>query len=271
MTISPLPQPSDRELAELCAAVYDPSAQLVAGWQRVWEPVLRHLPADGGEGPTAKPDEKSGFKATVFQKDDAAVLAFAGSESEFRDWLTNLKQGIGLDTAQYRQAVSFAQECKVHFGNNLTLTGHSLGGGLATLACAATGTPAVVFNPAGVHSRTFKRIGVDPEKFRAAADAGLVRAYVVKGEVLDRVQSILPIPEAVGSRIDIPAPAGVGMIGRHKMGATMRGMDLVMSAVEIEERKLARPSPSTNPAVYRQENGREQADLRPAVDHGPEV
>lgn len=55
------------------------------------------------------------------------------------------------------------------------------------------------------------------------------------------------------------------------MGATMRGMDLVMSAVEIEERKLARPSPSTNPAVYRQENGREQADLRPAVDHGPEV
>lgn len=193
VNISSLTQPSDCELAELCAAVYDSRVQLVAGWQRVWEPVLRHMPADGGEGPTANPDEKSGFKATVFQKEDAAVLAFAGNESKFRDWLTNLKQGIGLDTAQYRQAVAFAQECKVHFGNNLTLTGHSLGGGLATLACAATGTLAVVFNPAGVHSRTFRRIGVDPEKFRAAADAGLVRAYVVKGEVLERVpDGVLP-------------------------------------------------------------------------------
>jgi dienelactone hydrolase len=239
MTISPLPQPDDKELAALAAAVYDSDAQQVGSWTRVFDPVLKLIPA--GIGPTSKPDPTSGFKAAVFQDQtgERHVLAFAGSERETRDWLTNLAQGLGMDTAQYRQACAFAQECKVGFGDSLTLTGHSLGGGLAAAASAATNTPAVTFNPSGVHRKTLERVGIDAEKFReVAAETGFVRKYVVKGEILDRVQGFLPVPEAPGAQITVEVPERRSWMAKHGMDSVMAAMDHSANRVEIAESKL---------------------------------
>lgn len=240
--ISPLPQPIDRELADLAAAVYDQSIQQVGRWRRQYDAAVSVIPA--GIGPTSKPDPTSGFKAAVFTDGDKAVLAFAGSERETRDWLTNFAQGLGMDTAQYRQATSFAQECKVQYGDKLMLTGHSLGGGLACIASAATSVPCVTFNPAGVHRKTLERAGVDPDGFREAAEAGLVRKYVVKGEILDRVNKLPLAPKAHGAQITLEDPDKAWSFTKHSMTAVQRSMDAAdNSRVSVAESALPHADP----------------------------
>lgn len=240
--ISPLPQAIDRELADLAAAVYDQSIRQVGRWRRDYDAAVSAIPA--GIGPTSKPDPTSGFKAAVFTDGETAVLAFAGSERETRDWLTNFAQGLGMDTAQYRQATSFAQECKVQYGDKLMLTGHSLGGGLACVAAAATNTPCVTFNPAGVHRKTLERAGVDPDGFREAAENGLVRKYVVKGEILDRVNKLPLVPKAHGSEISLEDPGKAWSFNKHSMTTMQRSMDAAdLSRVSVPESALPHTDP----------------------------
>jgi len=182
---SPHPQPTDLEMAGLSSAVY-------------------HLPGSKGADPEAwerdtknwelvdsKNDETSGFKAAVFRhkERDEYVIAFAGTE-DLTDWKTNLAQGVGRESRQYQQAADLARDYHSRYGDKLTFTGHSLGGGQATVASAVTNRPAVVFNPAGVHDNTFERVGANREAFREDAEAGLVRNYVVEGEILDRANGI---------------------------------------------------------------------------------
>ncbi|WP_439898475.1 lipase family protein, partial [Klebsiella pneumoniae] len=55
----------------------------------------------------------------------------------------------GIPTKQYAQGVAYAREAVKAVGNGeLSFTGHSLGGGIATLSAAATGRYATVFNSA---------------------------------------------------------------------------------------------------------------------------
>lgn len=219
-----LPLPIDRELADIAAAVYDVDRQTVGRWTRLADAAVSAIPA--GPDPNSRADPTSGFKAAVFRNDEGThALAFCGSELQARDWLTNLAQGLGMDTAQYRQATAFAKECKVQYGESLVLTGHSLGGGLAAIAAATTNTPCVTFNPAGVHRKTLERAGIDPEGFQRAAENGLIRKYVVKGEVLSRVNSLPLIPKAPGVEIVLQDPEKAWTVGKHSMAAVQRSLD----------------------------------------------
>jgi len=172
----------------------------------------------------------SGFKAAVFQREgsDQHVLVFAGTDGllDRPDWRTNLRQGLGLGAAQYRQAVNYAYDKQAQYGDKLThISGHSLGGGLATTASAATGIPAVVFNPAGVHRNTLKSIGVDYKKFSQKAEAGQVRNYIVRGEVLDIANTSPLVPSSLGAKIRLRDPAHGLPHARHQMPAVQRAMD----------------------------------------------
>jgi len=179
--ISPESQPTDLEKAALATVVYEPG-QTIDGWKRV----------------QSFDDPDSGFKAAVFQREgsDEYVLAFAGTDMDSaRDWRTNIGQAFGRNTRQYDLAAKTAREFQDQYGGNgakLSLTGHSLGGGLTTVGTAVTGLPAVTFNPAGVHDNTLEGYKVNPEKFREKASAGLIRSYVVEGEILDLVNGFAP-------------------------------------------------------------------------------
>jgi len=178
---SPHPQPTDLEMAGLSSAVYNLPGTEGADLE-AWEQDTKNWEL------VESKNEKSGFKAAVFRhkdRPDEYVVAFAGTEN-LTDWKTNLVQGAGRNSEQYQQAVRLAQKYSDTPDGKVTFTGHSLGGGLATTASAVTGRPAVVFNPAGVHNNTFERFDVDREDFRQKAEAGLVRNYVVEGEILDR-------------------------------------------------------------------------------------
>lgn len=269
MTAAPRPQPQafDLECAELAQAVYDNDKRQVGRWTRVLDPDLSALP--GGSGANAKPDPTSGFKAAAFSDGDRHVLAFAGSEAQTRDWLTNAGQSLGLGTAQYGQAAWFAKKCREALGGEITMTGHSLGGGLATIASAVTGCPAVTFNPAGVHDKTFRRAGIDPDAFRSAAEQGLVRNYIVRGEVLDRVQRLLPVPEASGQRIELDG-GGRNTFGKHRIGVAIEGLE---AKLDDPGRRAGVPRPQLQAAqkamadTFRVENAREGLKKHPGLEN----
>src|SRR6185369_3329855 len=86
-----------------------------------------------------------GFAYAVFQSSSGEiVIAFRGTDSGV-DWLTNL----GLTTAQSQQAAIIAAQYINQYGaNNVSFTGHSLGGGIAATMAVWFNRPAIVFDPA---------------------------------------------------------------------------------------------------------------------------
>lgn len=197
------PQKQDLQFAQLSQAVYDPSVKQVGNWTRLDDTQLR---AKGIE-PAQLEDPKSGFHAGLYQDGSGhVVLAFAGS-NDIKDWLNNAQQGLGFNSAQYSRAEDVARLAKAAYGDDLAITGHSLGGGLAATASLASGAPAVTFNASGVSDDTMRGLGLDPSATRsAAANDGQIRRYTVGGEILTTIQQHSPLPDGVGHPIGLPDP-----------------------------------------------------------------
>ncbi|MDB5345318.1 MAG: hypothetical protein JWP89_3695 [Schlesneria sp.] len=160
--------------------------------------------AEGWEIVDKYKSKKTGFHAVLFENKVTGehVLGFAGTDPSFHDYYTDVVQGLGVWTGQYKQAIDLAAKLKQQYPN-LRLTGHSLGGGLASAASIINriaGT--VTFNAAGVHPWTVSRYNSMP-----LGDApGLITAFRVKGEFLSSSQDGwwlfgLPIvePDGVGT------------------------------------------------------------------------
>lgn len=211
------PQPIDRVLAALIQDNYDRVDQrrgdapidrpLPQGWARMGDDEVRAAGID----PAMQHDAKSGFDASFYRDDQGRVaLVYAGSD-EGQDWKHNFGQGLGFQDAQYDQAIALAREAKSAFGDQLVLSGQSLGGGLAAAASMVNEVPAVTFNAAGVHDHTVERYGLDADAVKRQADQGLVRHYVVENDILTHLQeNAFPLnaamPDAPGARIDLPDP-----------------------------------------------------------------
>ena len=106
-------------------------------------------------------DDNTGFRFAAFKNDISGhtILAFAGTDG-MADMDDNRQQAFGKESAQYKMAVKVADFMSKTHGSNLTITGHSLGGGLATTAAVMTGKEAVTFNSAAVHRNTISNMNV---------------------------------------------------------------------------------------------------------------
>jgi len=98
----------------------------------------------------------AGFNAQVYKnsKTGEIVLAFEGTTSK-ADWANNVTQVLVGGTArpsQYMLAEMVTREAIKLYGNGITLTGHSLGGGLAQYAATCHPVRAVTFNAAGLRA-----------------------------------------------------------------------------------------------------------------------
>ncbi len=199
----------DLELMEISAAVYDPAVQQVGNWSRVSDADLMAAGID----PSLLENPQSGFRAGIYTDGDGNhVLAFAGS-NDLKDWTgANFRQGLGWQSEQYDEAVQLAQLASAAYGDDLAITGHSLGGGLAATAAMAVDGAAVTFNASGVHDRTIEGLGLDPATAKADAVDGQIRRYNVDGEALTKAQQdiwvVNNIPDAPGHEIvlDDPSP-----------------------------------------------------------------
>jgi len=196
------------EMARLSQSVYD-DAGAPEGWRRVppeeMPPGLRDQVWE---------DKDSGFYAAMFESEEGKkVLVFRGT-NEAKDWKTNIPQGIGLETDQYNHAHRLGQATRNTYGREgFEIAGHSLGGGLASMAVVSSGARGTTFNAAGLHPRTARRVGAD-----ASLGDQLIDTYAVEGEVLTSVQNVPLARQALGRWHDLPA-VGPGMGGSAAQGA----------------------------------------------------
>lgn len=97
----------------------------------------------------------SGFDAKIYTNEfrNEAVLAFRGSELGIDDWVADGQHSSGGIPEQYKQAIEEGKRFTQNYSEyNKTLTGHSLGGGLATATALSTGYKAFIFDGIGINN-----------------------------------------------------------------------------------------------------------------------
>ncbi len=131
--------PSVLELAEICNASYDSNPN-VDGWKAV-KPFYNFL-------------SNKGFFAAVFRKGEEHVMVFRGTDDETHDIVSDATLTLGYPPQQYyaaKQAYSMFSRKYPKYKNDVTFTGHSLGGGLAAILSARDNNlPVVTFNSPGM-------------------------------------------------------------------------------------------------------------------------
>jgi hypothetical protein len=100
------------------------------------------------------PPSDTGFAAMAVRNDATGeiVIAYRGTDG-LKD-LTDSDLQLALQKVpdQYAAADAFYTDIKNEYGSNITLAGHSLGGALAQLVAAITGSPAYTYNAPGVEA-----------------------------------------------------------------------------------------------------------------------
>jgi Protein of unknown function (DUF2974) len=236
-----------RTLALLSADVYRASAIPPAGYRVASATDLGAL----GLRPSDLTSTQSGFTARVYVTGTGAgaqyVVAFRGSTSDKTDWISNLQQSAGVRSDHYNRALALGERIARSGNANVTLTGHSLGGGLASAAAIASGRPAQTFNAAGLSDATI-RSATQARTAVGVAGAGAVSAFYIRGEVLsaiqdggDRVLGALlggPIlgaradaPSAYGQRIALDAVRPDGVRWYQDNSVARHGMDWVLASL----------------------------------------
>lgn len=190
-------------------------------------------------------DPSTGFKADIYKdKNGDYVLVYRGTYSDpdhpendlIHDWSKewtddNMKQGLGMGSEQYEKPIILAEKVNSNKPKDkqLTIAGHSLGGGLATAAGAATGSKTYAFCPAGVHPNTYKMYGVKNP------DTSKVHTYYSNQDFLNMASNNLSLmPKAAGERIMLHTLDNFNFAKGHDL-------PLLLKAIQAEEAELGRP------------------------------
>ena len=149
-----------------------------------------------------------------------------------KEWTDdNMKQGLGMGSEQYEKSIDIAKRVNRNKPKDkqLTIAGHSLGGGLATAAGAATGSKTYAFCPAGVHPNTYKKYGVKNP------DTSKVHTYYSNQDFLNMASNNLSLmPKAAGERIMLNTLDSFDFTKGHDL-------PLLFKAIQAEEAELGRP------------------------------
>ncbi len=152
--------------------------------------------------------EKVGFGARLSKRNDGAkvVVAFRGSnapgedEHWMQDWVDDAHQGGGGTPKQYTYGAEVLASVRRTFPDaDITVTGHSLGGGIAAYSTINLGNPTnlscVTYNAAGISSITLLSLPKETVA-RAAAQIANIRS---KGDPV----SAIPGTQLVGDIYEV--------------------------------------------------------------------
>lgn len=168
----------------------------------------------------------SGFSSQLYvnRVTGKYALVFEGTDlTSVADWRANVQQAFTGNTKQYSEAEQLAISVQNFTGiGNLTLVGHSLGGGLAARASVATGEPAVTFNAAGLHSNIAYPYAGALHRFN------IVTNYSLRGDILTTYGNRSGvIPDLYGNLHVLdpdPLDAGASALDLHAIAAVIRAM-----------------------------------------------
>lgn len=110
-----------------------------------------HVPDGFTEVQWLRDDTITGFSAGVYKKGNEIVIGFTGTnEGQGLDFLlANIPAGAGLGSPQITQAVMLVLKVMAENPDaTISFTGHSLGGGLASVMAVLFNKEASVFDPA---------------------------------------------------------------------------------------------------------------------------
>jgi Ca2+-binding RTX toxin-like protein len=163
----------------------------------------------------------SGFSAGAYKNGNEIVIAYTGTNEKLvKDFVVaNIPAGIGLISAQVIEAMIFYLEIKnANPDAKITFTGHSLGGGLASLMAVFFDKEAAVFDAApfevtalnnstlGYLAIEMTRRGLEDAAFSAftadltdslyAIREQKVHGYSLEGEALGYLRTVVPTIEA---------------------------------------------------------------------------
>jgi hypothetical protein len=231
-------------LAKLAQDVYLDAAAPPAGYRVATNAELARI----GVNPTLLAQRSDGYSARAYisgtGKTAQVVIAFRGSV-ERGDWVANIRQSVGLNTNHYKRALEVGRQVAQSGATNVTFTGHSLGGGLASAAGLAAGSRTATFNAAGLSDATINQANaIRNASGRTTPD---IRAYFVRGEILSALQdggdrvvggliggylgSRADAPEAYGTRVQLDAVLPSGKRFWNNNALDKHGMDWVLSGL----------------------------------------
>lgn len=151
---------------------------------------------------------------STFERDPKPVLVFRGTDNAVNakdDWITNLLQGNGMDTKQYRGSIKKARELKKRYGaDGFEIAGHSKAGGQAAATGIITRAKTYTFNAAGVHPRTMSREGdysVADAQRTISGGQPVVDAFNFPHDILNNLQDTA-IPVVKGGLMMAPSTVG---------------------------------------------------------------
>ena len=185
------------------------------------------------------------FRAAGYKKDPVVwgeneskkfVVAIRGSTTAKEDWQNNMAQNANWESSYYERAVGIGKAIRdANAIDKVHLSGHSLGGGLATATQGGSGATATTFNSASLNPRTVARYSGSPNRQQAEPDK--ILAYQVEGEILSATQetgltSIFTRP-ALGQRIVVPPSSqAVSKDDRHSIDEVIKAVEAQKSADE---------------------------------------
>ena len=253
--VRPATGPDAIALAELSQDVYRDVPAPPSGFRVATDSELAAIGVD----PASLTTRTSGYRARAYVSGTGeslqVVVAFRGTAGG-NDWVAAARQAAGLGTDHYRQALALGRQIARSGANNVTFTGHSLGGGLASAAGLASGRAATTFNAAGLSDATVTQA----DAIRAPSRRGVpdIRAYYVRGEILSALQdggdrvagallghafaglagaaigSRVDAPEAFGTRVALDAVLPPGKQFWQAHAVNRHGMDWVLAGLRAQ-------------------------------------
>lgn len=162
-------------------------------------------------------NSETGFHAEIYynEKTNEYTIAFEGTNAdEYEDLKTDYELGTGKVTEQYKLAnriADFLNNSDFPSDIKINITGHSLGGGLASIVGLSTGKPTYTYNAAGgISDKVIEQFGL-----KGKSDNN-IKAFISEKDQLTNAQEGEYKPAAIGLAVVVAAgevAAGVLLMG----------------------------------------------------------
>ena len=193
-------------------------------------------------------DPKTGTSGTAFRNKDTGevILAYTGTNLSFRpevfkDIGTDFYEVLTAGGDHYKPAYEFYERVRAKYGNNIILTGHSLGGNIAQRVALEYNVPkTVVYNSAPLYLNEIPKesVSYDKEALKAEGRRRIKEGYEEQEKIKELEKKYTGETIRIRSESDVVSAAGGKNLGIEytiKNGGGHTMITLVDSEVGMTE------------------------------------